>query len=211
MHSQARRIAYFFIILALITACFVMIKPSLLHRGIDKTQFHGTLLDKPRTILPFSLISTQDTPFDLKSLQGQWTMMFFGFTHCGSICPTTMATLGKMYRLLETQHVSPLPHVVMISIDPKHDSLKTLKQYVKGFHPSFEGARGHTAATEQLTKELGIAYAVIERDTTASHHYDNIEHSGAIMLFNPQGNLVAFFTSPHHADTLAHDYHLLVD
>lgn len=211
MHSRTRRIAYFFIVLALIAVCFVVIKPSLFHQTFDKTQFHGTLLDKPRTILPFSLTSTQNTSFDRASLQGHWTMMFFGFTHCGSICPTTMATLGKMYRLLETQHVSPLPHVVMISIDPKHDSLDTLKQYVKGFHPAFEGARGSDAATEQLTKELGIAYAVIEHDKTSDRHYDNIEHSGAIMLFNPQGNLVAFFTSPHHADALAHDYRLLVD
>ena len=74
-------------------------------KKIDSTAFHGTYLENPRTVNQFSLIGTDQKPFENKSLQGHWTLVFFGFTNCGYLCPTTMAELGKMYRLLEEKGV----------------------------------------------------------------------------------------------------------
>lgn len=175
----------------------------------SKAQFHGTLLDKPRVIRPFSLTGIDHQPFDNHSLEGHWTMMFFGFTSCGSICPTTMAELGKMYRLLEAKGVETLPQVVMISIDPERDSLKTLGHYVKAFDSHFYGAKASQALIDAMTHELGIAYYKIARKDVDGVKDYTIEHTGTIMLFNPQGQLVAFFTMPHQADLLVHDYLLL--
>lgn len=175
--------------------------------------FHGTLLNEPRTIAPFSLTGIDHRPFNNERLRGQWTMVFFGFTTCGYLCPTTLAELGKMHRLLVERGVLPLPQVVMISIDPKRDSLVSLKRYVRAFDAHFYGARGTSAAINAIAAEWGIAYANIVRRPSAqsqdANDYD-IEHTGTIILFNPAGKLMAFFTTPHHAEALADDYRQLM-
>ena len=175
-----------------------------------RAQFHGTLLDTPRSVKAFSLTGTDGTPFNQASLRDQWTMVFFGFTRCGFVCPTTMAELGKMYRLLEKKHVSPLPRVVMISIDPARDDLAGLRKYVTAFNPNFYGARGSEQMTKSMTTALGIAYAKVAANPNAPAPGDDIEHTGALMLFNPAGKLAAFFTSPHQAKALSDDYDWLM-
>lgn len=174
----------------------------------DLQQFHGTWLAKPRPISAFSLTGMDGKAFDNRSLQGHWTMIFFGFTNCGYLCPTTMAELGKMYRLLEQQHVGPLMQVVMISVDPKRDTREKLAAYVTAFDPHFYGARGVGSEVKKMAQELGIAYLKVSSPKD-QQNYD-IQHSGTVMLINPQGQLNGFFTTPHHADLLAKDYQLLM-
>ncbi|MFJ1268915.1 SCO family protein [Legionella lytica] len=179
-------------------------------KKIDVANFHGTYLENPRTVNQFSLTGTDQQSFDNASLQGKWTVMFFGFTNCGYICPTTLAELGKMYRILEDKGVKDLPRVVMISIDPERDDQEKLGSYVSSFHPDFYGARGEETSIKAMTREMGIAYAkIMEKDASDPKNYD-MQHSGALMLFNPQGELNAFFTTPHRADLLAKDYIQLV-
>lgn len=176
----------------------------------DLSEFQGTLLEKPREINQFTLTGTDKQLFTNASLEGQWTLIFFGFTNCGYLCPTTMAEVGKMYRRLEEQGVKPLPRIVMISIDPERDTLDKLDQYVKAFHPHFYGARGEEEMVKQMTREMGIAYTKIPLKNSAKAENYDVQHSGALMLFNPQGELNAFFTTPHKAELLAKDYQLLV-
>lgn len=179
-------------------------------KKIDVAKFHGTYLENPRTINQFSLTGTDQKTFDNSSLQGQWTLLFFGFTNCGYLCPTTLAEVSKMYRILEAQGVKDLPRVVMISIDPDRDSQEKLGHYMTSFHPDFYGARGEEVSVKAMTREMGIAYTkIIDKNSIDPQNYD-VQHSGALMLFNPQGELNAFFTTPHHADLLAKDYILLV-
>ncbi|CEG58067.1 SCO family protein [Legionella fallonii] len=179
-------------------------------KKIDVAEFHGTYLENPRTVNQFNLTGIDQKPFNNLSLQGHWTVVFFGFTNCGYLCPTTMAEISKMYKILEEKKVKNLPHVVMISIDPDRDTLEKLGHYVTSFNSTFYGARGNEEAIKLMTREMGIAYGkVAYKDNTDPKNYD-VQHSGALMLFNPQGELNAFFTTPHHADLLAKDYMLLV-
>ena len=179
-------------------------------KEIDPSRFHGTLLQQPREIEKFALMGIDNAPFDNSSLQGQWTMVFFGFTNCGYLCPTTMAELGKMYRVLENKGVKPLPRVVLISIDPERDTLEKLKQYTTAFNSHFYGARGEDVDVKKMTREMGIAYGKVAIPTATDPNNYDVQHSGAVMLFNPQGQLNAFFTTPHQAQLLAEDYQLLV-
>jgi len=179
-------------------------------KKIDVSEFHGTYLEKPREINQFSLSGSDHQPFTNASLQGQWTMVFFGFTNCGYLCPTTMAELSKMYRLLEEKGVTTLPRVVMISIDPERDSFEKLNNYVTAFNQHFYGARGDEGAIKLMTREMGIAYAKIALPTAEDAQNYDMEHTGTVILFNPQGELNAFFTTPHKADLLARDYQLLL-
>lgn len=173
------------------------------------TEFHGTYLPKARTIQSFSLQGIDGKTFNNKSLQGRWTMMFFGFTRCSAICPTTMGELGNMYKILQEKGVTNLPAVVMISLDPKRDSLENLDKYVKAFHSNFYGAMGKKKEVKKLANELGIAYAKVVLSEEDAENYD-IQHTGTIMLFNPRGELNAFFTMPHQAGNLAEDYERLL-
>ena len=213
MNVKRNRVRFTVIALVAIGALFTGIFVSQqvhLRKKIDVTQFHGTYLEHPRPVNEFSLTGVDHQVFNNASLRGRWTVIFFGFTNCGYLCPTTMAELAKMYRILEEKQIHNLPRVVMISIDPERDSLEKLQQYVHSFQPSFYGASGTEAALGAMTREMGVAYAkVTNEDGINPKNYD-IQHSGALMLFNPQGELNAFFTTPHHADWLAKDYILLI-
>lgn len=212
MPDKKRRVlitvACLFAVAALFLGLFVSQHLHLTKR-IDVSKFHGTFLDKPREISSFALTGIDNMPFNNTSLQGHWTLVFFGFTNCGMVCPTTMAELAKMYHLLQEKGVKTLPQVVMISVDPERDNLDKLNNYVKAFDPNFYGARGDEDAIKKITKELGIAYTKVTKDTEGAQVYD-IEHTGAVMLINPKGDLSAFFTTPHRATLLAKDYMLLV-
>jgi protein SCO1/2 len=95
-------------------------------KKINVAEFHGTYLENPRAVNEFSLTGTDNKTFNNANLQGRWTLVFFGFTNCGYVCPTTMAELGKMYRILQNKSVKDLPRVVMISIDPERDNIEKL-------------------------------------------------------------------------------------
>ena len=114
-----------------------------------------------------------------------------------------------MYRLLGEKGVKNRPQVLMISVDPARDNVDHLAHYVKAFDPHFYGARGSTASIKAMTQELGIAYLKVARNESHDANDYDIEHTGTVMLFNPQGELIAFFTTPHHAEQLAHDYIML--
>lgn len=169
--------------------------------------FHGTWLENPRTVSSFSFQTTDGHPFDNARLKNHWTMLFFGFTSCPSICPVTMAELGKMYRILESQGVEKLPEVVLISLDPKRDSLEVVQRYVQAFHPHFLGAKGvDERSVKAFAREMGIAYTKVATTKVGDTENYTIEHTGTVMLLNPEGQLRAFFTMPHKAEDLALDY-----
>lgn len=180
------------------------------HNSLKASALHGTYLENPRTINEFSLKGTDNKPFDNASLQGQWTMVFFGFTSCGYLCPTTMAELGKMYRILEKKGVQPLPRVIMVTLDPKRDDINKLGDYVRTFDPHFVGAKGNEEVVARMTREMGVVYEKVSVPNSRNANNYDIQHTGTVMLFNPQGKLNAFFTTPHKAELLAQDYALLL-
>lgn len=171
----------------------------------DFANFDGTLLNNPRQISKFEFTGIDKKVFDNNSLNGHFTFVFFGFTHCKYMCPTIMSQLQAMYGILEKNKIVNLPQIVMISIDPSRDNIEQLNKYVKSFNPEFYGATASLKKMQTLTQELGIAYATVNNNT---QNYD-IEHTGTVMLFNKQGHLVAFFTSPQDASKMAQDYMLL--
>jgi len=180
------------------------------NKEIDPNTFHGTYLKQPRRISEFHLTGIDGKSFDNKQLKGQWTMMFFGFTNCGYVCPTTMAELGKTYRLIKEKRIQPAPRVVMVSIDPDRDNLDKLKNYVRSFDFHFYGARGDQDKIKRMTREMGVVYTKVSPKQNQSPDNYDIQHSGAIIVFNPKGELNAFFTAPHHAKDIADDYRKMV-
>ena len=209
MSYQSKKIRYTVLALSAVCALFAGAYISLQFSKpakIDPSKFHGTVLSQPREINEFNLDGTDNKPFNNQSLNGQWTMVFFGFTNCGYVCPTTMAELGKFYKNLEQQGVKKLPRVVMISIDPERDSQDKLETFVTAFDPHFYGARGSKDVVQSMTKELGVVYAKIALNGQLTDDTYDIEHTGTVLLFNPKGQLSAFFTSPQNASLMAEDF-----
>lgn len=204
--------AVFWKILFVVCAMSLGMATQQLWAKFTKVQYaaYGTLLTKPRPMPPFTLEGTAGYPIDLDHLAGHWTYLFFGFTHCASICPVTMAELATMYRSISHHKNLPKPLVVMITLDPKRDDIKRMKDYVQSFHPEFVGASGGERDIQSLAHYLGVAYTYVKSNAQKRTDDYSIEHTGAIMLLNPRGELVAFFTPPHRAEGLVQDYQYLV-
>ena len=99
------------------------------------------LLDTPRNIGEFELIDHHGQPFDRARLEGGWTLIFFGFTFCPDICPTTMTFLDGFVGQLEGTEAEDT-RVVMVTVDPARDTVEQLAKYVPYFNPDFTGVTG---------------------------------------------------------------------
>jgi protein SCO1 len=173
----------------------------------DLQNLSATVLKTPRVLPNFSLQGIDGRTFDNSSLQGHFSLLFFGYTQCKSICPLTMANLNKMYLILQKNHVKHMPQVVMISLDSKRDDLTILADYVHHFNPHFYGATSAEKNLQSLSNDLGIAYLQV-KSQDGSEQYE-FEHTGAIILLNPQSELLAFFTPPHDFHLLAQEYTII--
>ena len=164
---------------------------------------HGTWLTPAQIIPDYALLDHRGDAFTPARLEQHWTFMFFGFTHCPDICPTTMAMLNNVTQRVRKQGV-PAPQVVFVSVDPARDTVEQLSQYVPYFNEDFIGVTGDLDEIARLTRNLGIVFAH-EEPREAGGAYD-VEHSAAILMFNPAGHYTAMFGVPHSAAGLAEDY-----
>lgn len=179
------------------------------HKPEKITLQSGTAFDIPKEIRPFALQNAANgQPFTNESLKGHWTMLFFGFTNCASLCPTTLTTLNQFYTSLETDHVNQLPQVVFISIDPERDTLTKIKAYVTSFNKNFNGATAEEAQIDKMTQELNILFSKANPNNDENYQ---IDHSGTVLVINPQGHLSALFSPPIDAKALAADYKTLIE
>ncbi len=166
----------------------------------------GTLLDPPREIASFTL-TNKATRFDNESLIGQWQLVFFGFTRCPDICPTTLQLLVDTRNDLSAKlERSQLPEIILVSVDPQHDTPARLADYTEFFDPSVRGVVGSEEELARFSKNLGVLYQKIpleDGDYT-------MDHSGAVIAINPQGEWAAVFSPPLRRNALVGDLELLL-
>ena len=161
----------------------------------------------PKPLKEFSLVDQHNNPFDLARLKGRWSFLFFGFTHCPDICPSTLASLSKLREQL-TKGVNGSKNVqfVFISVDPKRDTAVTLKQYTSYFDPSIIGVTGTEVELRNLTQQLGAQFEV--EASQDSNNYQ-VYHTSAIFLINPQGQYAALLTPPFDISTISRRFKVL--
>lgn len=167
----------------------------------------ATLLDAARTLPQFELIDQAGRAFQRDSLRGHWTLMFFGFTNCPDVCPTTLAALAEVRSKLKDLPAGDLPAVVFVSVDPNRDTTEALGRYVAHFDPQFLGVTGQPVAIEALTHDLGVAVSAGPASEDGNY---TVDHSAAIFLIDPSAAFTAVFGSPHLADVIARDYRSIV-
>jgi protein SCO1/2 len=149
------------------------------------------LLETPRNMGEFELIDHNGKPFNPSRLEGQWTLMFFGFTHCPDVCPTTMTFLNTFLERLEGTEAEG-PEVVMVSVDPARDTVQQLASYVPYFNADFTGVTGEFLDVHRFATALNIPFRkVVEEDGSYQ-----VDHSSNIVLINPRGDYHGFFRAP---------------
>jgi protein SCO1/2 len=165
--------------------------------------------EQARAVPEFELIDHNRGKLTRASLEGQWSLMFFGYTHCPDICPISLQTLADMMRAIDDADVAGALQVYFISVDPARDQPQVLADYVTYFNPSFIGATAPLEQLTPLTSSLGIAHA-LRNQKEGSEQYD-VDHSAAIVLINPRAEYAGLFGAPQDAAKMARDMTRIIE
>ncbi len=166
-----------------------------------------TVFPAPKPLTPFALTDHKNRAFDLASLKGKWSFLFFGFTHCPDICPTTLADLARARDSIARNTAGAEDiQFVFISVDPNRDTASKLGQYVGYFGTTFLGVTGDNAQIGNLAAQLGAAVQV--EITPGLENYP-VYHSAAVFLLDPQSRYHAVFTPPHDAEAISRRFKVL--
>ena len=149
------------------------------------------LLETPRNFGEIALIDHNGKPFTRASLEGRWTLVFFGFTYCPDICPTTMTFLNELMASLEGTEVEDT-RVVMVSVDPARDTVEQLADYVPYFNPEFTGVTGEFLDIHRFATALNTPF----RKVPGQGEDYQVDHSANVVLINPKGDYHGFFKAP---------------
>ena len=155
-------------------------------------QIQGSVINPPRQLAVPELIRHDGEAFTNEDLKGQWTLVFFGYTHCPDICPITMNVLAAA----KQKATADFPQVMLISVDPQRDSIELLADYVHYFDPEFIGVTGDENMIQALTLQTSVVYMKVPGASGNEKDY-LVDHSSSILLINPEGQLAAFLKAPH--------------
>lgn len=153
--------------------------------------YGAMMLDTPRRFSSFELVDHNGNAFVPEQLQGKWTLVFFGFTHCPDICPTTLGVLNRLVEPLTDKEKEKV-QVVMLSVDPERDTVEKLAAYVPYFNEDFIGLTGKPAEILSLATQLGAIYTKVP---LGDDNY-TVDHSGNIVLINPHGDYHGMLRPP---------------
>lgn len=165
-----------------------------------------TSIEKHLPDLNFSLTSDQGQPVTAKNYQGNFVLVYFGYTHCPDICPETMTRLLQVLQKIgnDAQKV----RILFISVDPTRDTPKSLHTYLSAFDAQhIVGLTGTVQQIEALAKTYRVAY---EAGPTDAHENYEVMHSSAIYIFDAQGRAQLMATGSDSADNIAHDLRILI-
>jgi protein SCO1/2 len=148
---------------------------------------------KSRTISPFSLTDESGEIFNNKQLRDKWSLLFFGYTSCPDVCPTTLQNLNFIYE--DIIAIASNSQVLLVSVDPKRDSTKKLGQYIEYFNQDFKALRAEHDVLFPFSRNLGLMYAITSKEADNSTEEESywVDHSASLVLVNPDGEIAAIF------------------
>lgn len=194
--SQSRNIK---ITVALVLLFIGVIVAGFVHRvslprvlTVAEMQINGFFQHaQPRHFGEINLLDHHGAAFTRDRFVGKWTLVFFGFTHCPDICPTTMAFLDQFVAALEGTEVEDT-QVVMVSVDPARDTVDKLAAYVPYFNDSFIGVTGEFLDIHRFATALNTPF----RKVVLEDGDYQVDHSANVVLINPRGDYHGFFKPP---------------
>ena len=157
----------------------------------------GTSLPQPRELADFSLVDTQGSPASPAALRGHPTLVFFGFTHCPDVCPTTLALLASVQK----QVAVPGLKVALISVDPERDTPEQLGKYISSFGGDLIGLTGTAPEIVKTSRSFGVAASRVELPGGGY----TMDHSATVFALDSAARIIAVFTPPFNAAALTRD------
>lgn len=164
------------------------------------------VLPAPNPVPQFSLLDHDGEAVDQSVFEGQWDLVFFGFTHCPDICPTTLQVLASARKALADNGRQTLPRIVLVSIDPERDTPELLGEYINYFG---EGNLGLTGTLEEIRKLTGGLGIYFEKQPGDGDNYA-VDHSAAVLVIDPDGGFHSLFSGPHIVDNYVRDLPILM-
>jgi len=166
----------------------------------------GLLWPNPPAVTPFSLEDKTGEPFTREDFEGRWSLVFFGFTHCPDVCPTTLRELDMALEPYEPKNTRP--EVVFVSVDPRRDDVEAVRRYVEFFDPAFQGVTGTPEAIARFTRDLGVIAVAGEPDANGNY---NVDHTASILVVGPLGHVVGLLSAPHRAADIRRRFEAIRD
>lgn len=184
----------------------IQVARTLLEPPVPVETASATRFPVARALQPFALVDHRGARFDNQALQGHWTFLFFGYTHCPDVCPTTLSVLNSV-----AQRLADTPAAVQfafVSVDPVRDTPEQLARFVKYFNGDFIGVTGEPDAIEQLTRQLGVVFMQVGNATNPDSYL--VDHTASVFLIDPDGRYHAVFTPPLDAAVISADVHAML-
>jgi len=183
---------------------------ALLAAGCDKIgekppAFHNTDVTGVDYAKGFSLTDHTGKPRTLADYKGKVVVIFFGYTQCPDVCPTTMSEMATVMK--ELGPASDDVQVLFITVDPERDTQELLSHYVPAFDQRFVGLVGDAAATAQVAKEFKVYYAKVPGSDPESY---TVDHTAGSFVFDKQGHLRLFVRHGQGPALIAHDLRQLL-
>jgi protein SCO1/2 len=174
--------------------------------GADAPKFRSTDITGADFGKELALTGHDGKPRTLADFRGKAVVIFFGFTHCPDICPTTLVDAASAMKALGKD--ADRVQVLMVTVDPERDTPEVLSKYVPAFDPRFLGLYGDAAATQRAAKEFRIFYE--KRAGSAPGAY-SVDHSGQSYVLDAQGRLRLLVRHDRIAQDLAHDLRMVLN
>ena len=191
-------IGSFLFLLAIGVAVFVFAKPA---------SFRGTTFAEPYPVASeIDLARSDGSRFRLSELRGDVVLVFFGYTSCPDVCPTTLAELRQALSELNAQDVDRVK-VVFVTVDPDRDSPERVQEYVDQFNPAFIGLSGSKTDLEKVRAEYGVYREIADEQSAAGYI---VNHTARVSLVDPQGNLRISFSFDTPVEDIVHDLKLML-
>lgn len=154
----------------------------------------------------FRLVDHTGTPRTLEDFRGKAVVVFFGFTHCPDVCPTTLAQMALALKQLPEDQARRV-QVLFITVDPERDTPEVLARYVPAFHPGFLGLTGEPEAIAEAARSFKVFYQKVPGQRPGGY---TLDHSAGTFVFDPQGRLRLYVSHGQGPEVLAHDLGLLL-
>jgi protein SCO1/2 len=191
--------------LRILVVCLVVLVAAmfLLPRGQrGAAPQNATELPQPTPLADVRFVDTSGRETHLTDYKGNFTLLFFGFTNCPDVCPTTLAMLAQVRADISRRAPKLAPRVLFVSVDPGRDTPANIAAYLNGFDPEFLGVTAPDAELEPLLKQLGVA---VEKQHQHGGENYNVVHNSAIYVLDANAEWIAVSTGPHDPKVLASD------
>ncbi len=162
-------------------------------------QYKGSWINPASAAADFVLTDQNGKPFQLSQVRNQVVVLFFGYTHCGDVCPLTLAQFRQVKSRLKEDAGT---RFIFVSVDPERDTPDALKQYLSAFDPSFIGLTGSRSELEKVWADYGIT--VLKTNVKNAEDYD-VEHTARIYVIDQKGYLQLTYPSGFDTNSIVED------